>query len=316
MEKDDEVKGEGNSIDFGARMYDPRVGRWFATDALQGEYPSFSPYNYVLNSPIVNIDPDGKRVYFVPGLGHDKFNPSMYVKSMAAAYGLKADDYGNASSQEYLQINGGSRGMFSDMLHVLWRGSFPTLRYQNSGRIHDAAKEIADGVIDAAKTNANEPVSIVGASQGSVTAAQATIQLLEHPERYDLPDNFTIDNLVLVGSPIQKGSAIYNQLQGYVVSGRIKNFEYSDFQASHVGKIDLVTGIAGYTPVDGAVRSVLSIFTIAASVGVNAALNNPGIGDYHIDMSLDENFGEKMREMFKNNLRGDDKNNDVPTEIK
>ncbi|GGD36603.1 hypothetical protein GCM10011343_28070 [Flavobacterium orientale] len=35
MEKDDEIKGEGNSYDFGARMLDPRVGRWFAPDPIR-----------------------------------------------------------------------------------------------------------------------------------------------------------------------------------------------------------------------------------------------------------------------------------------
>ncbi|MBF6657303.1 RHS repeat-associated core domain-containing protein [Flavobacterium columnare] len=60
MEKDDELKGEGNSYDFGARMLDPRVGRWFAPDKLEGQYPSYSTYNYTLNNPIYFIDPNGK----------------------------------------------------------------------------------------------------------------------------------------------------------------------------------------------------------------------------------------------------------------
>tara|TARA_B110000444_G_C18634097_1_gene498285 strand:+ start:588 stop:707 length:120 start_codon:yes stop_codon:yes gene_type:complete len=28
MEKNEEVKGAGNSINIGARDYDPRIGRW------------------------------------------------------------------------------------------------------------------------------------------------------------------------------------------------------------------------------------------------------------------------------------------------
>jgi len=60
MELDNEVKGEGNSIDFGARMLDPRVGRWFAKDPLGGKLPDLSPYTFVNNDPIRFIDPDGK----------------------------------------------------------------------------------------------------------------------------------------------------------------------------------------------------------------------------------------------------------------
>jgi RHS repeat-associated protein len=65
MEKDNEVKGIGNSLDFGARIYDSRLGKWLATDPLQGKYPSLSPYNFVGNMPIIAIDPDGKRIYIV-----------------------------------------------------------------------------------------------------------------------------------------------------------------------------------------------------------------------------------------------------------
>ena len=60
-EKDDEIKGEANSLDFGARIYDPRVGRWMSTDPLESKYPSMSAYNYVANAPRMAIDPDGKR---------------------------------------------------------------------------------------------------------------------------------------------------------------------------------------------------------------------------------------------------------------
>ena len=34
-ENDNEVKGEGNSVDFGDRLFDPRIGRWFAVTPSQ-----------------------------------------------------------------------------------------------------------------------------------------------------------------------------------------------------------------------------------------------------------------------------------------
>lgn len=39
-EKDDEVRGDGNSYDFGARMLDSRIVRWFAGDPKESKYPS------------------------------------------------------------------------------------------------------------------------------------------------------------------------------------------------------------------------------------------------------------------------------------
>ncbi len=59
QEKDDEIKGEGNSYDFGARMLDPRVGRWFAPDKMENSLPYFSPYIFVNNNPNIFVDPDG-----------------------------------------------------------------------------------------------------------------------------------------------------------------------------------------------------------------------------------------------------------------
>jgi len=60
MEKDNEVKGVGNSYDFGARIYDPRLGRWLSVDPSQVKYPHLSPYNAFENNPVFFNDPDGK----------------------------------------------------------------------------------------------------------------------------------------------------------------------------------------------------------------------------------------------------------------
>ena len=64
-EKDDEVKpdGKGNSLDFGARIYDSRLGRWLSVDPFQKKYTSYSPYLYCADNPTIFKDPNGKDVH-------------------------------------------------------------------------------------------------------------------------------------------------------------------------------------------------------------------------------------------------------------
>ena len=59
QEKDDELKGEGNSINYKYRMHDPRIGRFFATDPLTSKYPHYSPYQFSGNKVIHKVELEG-----------------------------------------------------------------------------------------------------------------------------------------------------------------------------------------------------------------------------------------------------------------
>ena len=60
MEEDRDFGSE--ITDHGARLYNKALGRWFACDPLEAKYPELSTYAFVMNKPIIAIDPDGRSV--------------------------------------------------------------------------------------------------------------------------------------------------------------------------------------------------------------------------------------------------------------
>ncbi len=65
-----------NLYDFGARFYQSRFGKWLSFDPLAEEYMGISPFAYCANDPVNYIDPDGRKLYFAPGVSQefkDKF---------------------------------------------------------------------------------------------------------------------------------------------------------------------------------------------------------------------------------------------------
>tara|TARA_R110002050_G_C8902935_1_gene510291 strand:- start:837 stop:1760 length:924 start_codon:yes stop_codon:yes gene_type:complete len=59
MEKDDELKGNGNSYTTHFRQYDPRLGRWLTLDPKMAKLSFHSPYVAYANNPVYYVDPRG-----------------------------------------------------------------------------------------------------------------------------------------------------------------------------------------------------------------------------------------------------------------
>ena len=90
MEKDDEFKGKGNSLNFEYRMYDPRVGRFFVIDPLSFKHPYLNPYQFTGNNPIKFIEIEGEDF----GIKIDHTNKSIIV--VANVYTTSAKAYKQA----------------------------------------------------------------------------------------------------------------------------------------------------------------------------------------------------------------------------
>ena len=61
-------------LDFGARMYDPALGRWNTYDLMAEKYYGLNPYVYCNGDPVNMVDLEGKDWYsFIDENGTKKY---------------------------------------------------------------------------------------------------------------------------------------------------------------------------------------------------------------------------------------------------
>lgn len=102
QEKDDEIKGEGNSVNYTFRMHDPRLGRFFAIDPLTAKFPYYSPYQFSGNRVIDCIELEGAEEYHYTLKKNEKSELECTDAKRVGNHWLK-DIFGNYVTQ-YLYV--------------------------------------------------------------------------------------------------------------------------------------------------------------------------------------------------------------------
>ena len=103
-----EEDGELGLYYYGARYYDPALGRFTQVDPLAGKYAGWSPYSYALDNPLKYVDPDGEIIVDTHLWGHAIGNTALVVAAgqfdaaVANRLGISVSDY-------QLEIVGGDR---------------------------------------------------------------------------------------------------------------------------------------------------------------------------------------------------------------
>lgn len=265
-----------NTYDFGARNYDPYLGRWMNIDPLAERYSNYTPYNYVANTPLQAVDPDGRAIIFIGGLRFSQSDADqqqglgspdgfmgrrsgIYHKNDVTKYWSNFDGKKNYHGRS-ASIDGIFKRAFKDNNAFYLSGSSThtssALKRQGEGakKAELFHKTYGYGGGKNRKIKTGEAIRVVGHSQGGAHAAGFVSQLLTY--KNEIGGNLYNVEVIFYLNPHQPGD-IYNPIGP-------KSVQYSVHTDQISGK-GLMTflgfnGGSEYSPISGAETNYMTVF--------------------------------------------------------